>query len=85
MTLFVPKVHELGCESTAKSYIFHGTRDYSAKLVQEMLGIGRTQPPRQGLHPTTPLNKSIFSHSHSDSSLEQQTMHFSIQVLAACP
>lgn len=50
----------------SKSYVFHGTRDYSAKAVQEMLGIGRVHPQQQqqqnlqqrpGLQPTLPLNK----------------------------
>ncbi|XP_059095381.1 protein transport protein Sec23A-like isoform X2 [Tigriopus californicus] len=35
------QVHELGCEGIAKSYVFRGTKDYSAKQVQDMLGIGR--------------------------------------------
>ena len=35
------QVHELGCEGIAKSFVFRGTKDYTAKQIQEMLGIGR--------------------------------------------
>ena len=63
------QVHELGCEGIAKSFVFRGTKDYPAKAVQEMLGIGRGavgggqggQPqrpgPQQGQQPTPPANK----------------------------
>ena len=33
------QVHELGYTECAKSYVFRGTKDYSAKQVQEMLGL----------------------------------------------
>lgn len=36
------QVHELGAEGCSKSYVFRGTKDLTAKQVQEMLGIGRT-------------------------------------------
>ncbi|KAF7538545.1 hypothetical protein G7Z17_g12613 [Cylindrodendrum hubeiense] len=32
-------VHEIGYEECAKSYVFRGSKDYSAKQVQEMLGL----------------------------------------------
>ncbi|KAI9564043.1 hypothetical protein GHT06_007781 [Daphnia sinensis] len=35
------QVHELGCEGIAKSYVFRGTKDFSAKQVQDMLGLGK--------------------------------------------
>lgn len=35
------QVHELGSEGCSKSYVFRGTKDLSAKQIQEMLGIGR--------------------------------------------
>lgn len=36
------QVHELnGTEGCSKSYVFRGTKDFTAKQVQEMLGIGR--------------------------------------------
>ncbi|EXV03601.1 SEC23/Sec24 family protein [Metarhizium robertsii] len=33
------QVHEIGYEGCAKSYVFRGSKDYSAKQVQEMLGL----------------------------------------------
>ncbi|XP_013105347.2 protein transport protein Sec23A isoform X1 [Stomoxys calcitrans] len=36
------QVHELGAEGCSKSYVFRGTKDLTAKQVQEMLGIGRS-------------------------------------------
>lgn len=35
-------VHELGCEGFAKSYVFRGTKDLTAKQIQEMLGLGQS-------------------------------------------
>lgn len=35
------QVHELGTDGCSKSYVFRGTKDFTAKQVQEMLGIGR--------------------------------------------
>ena len=35
------QVHELGCEGISKSFVFRGTKDYTAKQVQDMLGLGR--------------------------------------------
>ncbi len=39
------QVHELGCEGISKSFVFRGTKDYTSKQVQEMLGIGRGGGP----------------------------------------
>ena len=39
------QVHELGCEGISRSYVFRGTKDYTAKQVQEMLGLGRGGAP----------------------------------------
>ncbi|KAG6018142.1 GTPase-activating protein S23 [Claviceps lovelessii] len=36
------QVHEIGYESCAKSYVFRGSKDYTAKQVQEMLGLSST-------------------------------------------
>uniref|UniRef100_A0A668RQE5 Protein transport protein SEC23 n=1 Tax=Oreochromis aureus TaxID=47969 RepID=A0A668RQE5_OREAU len=33
------QVHELSCEGIAKSYVFRGTKDLTAKQIQEMLGL----------------------------------------------
>eukprot|EP00096_Caligus_rogercresseyi_P013588 TRINITY_DN621_c0_g1_i1.p1 TRINITY_DN621_c0_g1~~TRINITY_DN621_c0_g1_i1.p1 ORF type:complete len:778 (-),score=222.45 TRINITY_DN621_c0_g1_i1:224-2557(-) len=45
------QVHELGCEGIAKSFVFRGTKDYTAKQVQEMLGLGRGGPAQQRMMP----------------------------------
>ncbi|KAH8382905.1 hypothetical protein KR009_005767 [Drosophila setifemur] len=50
------QVHELGAEGCSKSYVFRGTKDLTAKQVQDMLGIGRGgaagphQQPQQQQH-----------------------------------
>ncbi|XP_006824846.1 protein transport protein Sec23A [Saccoglossus kowalevskii] len=41
------QVHELGCEGCSKSYVFRGTKDLTAKQIQEMLGIGRMAGQQQ--------------------------------------
>ncbi len=38
------QVHELGYTECAKSYVFRGSKDYSSKQVQEMLGLGQMAP-----------------------------------------
>ncbi|CAG9830181.1 unnamed protein product [Diabrotica balteata] len=52
------QVHELGTEGCSKSYVFRGTKDLSAKQVQEMLGIGKValgqQAPQQPGQPLRP-------------------------------
>lgn len=49
------QVHELGCEGCSKSYVFRGTKDLTAKQIQELLGIGRgasaPQQPRGAQNP----------------------------------
>ncbi len=45
------QVHELGFSECAKSYVFHGSKDYSATAVAQQLGITgavRSGPPGQG-------------------------------------
>ena len=44
------QLHELGCESFAKSYVFRGTKEVTTKQLQEQLGVaggpsGRPQAP----------------------------------------
>jgi len=65
------QVHELGCEGFAKSYVFRGTKDFTAKQVQELLGIGRgdsgaparTPHPQGGpMHPIPQLPTNRFLH-----------------------
>lgn len=49
------QVHELGCEGISKSFVFRGTKDYTAKNVQEMLGLGRAgAAPMQQQQPQHP-------------------------------
>ncbi|XP_057715831.1 protein transport protein Sec23A [Corythoichthys intestinalis] len=47
-------VHELGCEGISKSYVFKGTKDLSAKQLQEMLGLSKPVASSQGRGPQTP-------------------------------
>ena len=35
------QVHELGWEGISKSYVFRGNKDFTAKQVQDMLGLNR--------------------------------------------
>ncbi|PSN43877.1 Protein transport protein Sec23A [Blattella germanica] len=44
-------VHELGCEGISKTYVFRGTKDLSAKQIQDMLGIGKFQSAPQQQQP----------------------------------
>lgn len=56
------QVHELGYMECAKSYVFRGNKDYSAKQVQEMLGLltagGRPNMPQQPGRPMPPMGPS---------------------------
>ena len=51
LTMLQAQVHELGYTECAKSYVFRGSKDYTAKQVQEMLGLSpsslRTNVPPQ--------------------------------------
>lgn len=59
-------VHEIGYESCAKSYVFRGSKDYTAKQVQDMLGLSssgirpsvQTQPGRT--FPTGPASRFLL-------------------------
>ncbi|XP_066996651.2 protein transport protein Sec23A isoform X1 [Anabrus simplex] len=74
-------VHELGCEGCSKSYVFRGTKDLSAKQIQEMLGIGKygtaqlqqqqqQQAPRgPGGQPLPPANRFLQPVHKCDMSL----------------
>jgi len=50
------QVHELGVEGMAKSYVFKGTKDLTAKQIQDMLGMapGSRGPPGQAPAPGQP-------------------------------
>lgn len=43
------QVHELGYTECAKSYVFRGSRDYTGKQVQEMLGLALPAGARPGM------------------------------------
>ncbi|KAM6359229.1 protein transport protein Sec23A isoform 1-T3 [Alca torda] len=45
------QVHELGCEGISKSYVFRGTKDLSAKQLQEMLGLTKAAVSQVGRGP----------------------------------
>ncbi|XP_042304216.1 protein transport protein Sec23A isoform X1 [Sceloporus undulatus] len=45
------QVHELGCEGISKSYVFRGTKDLSAKQLQEMLGLTKMNVSQVGRGP----------------------------------
>ncbi|XP_022211428.1 protein transport protein Sec23A isoform X2 [Drosophila obscura] len=49
------QVHELGAEGCSKSYVFRGTKDLTAKQVQDMLGIGRGAAPGPQGQPGQPM------------------------------
>lgn len=57
------QVHELGTEGCSKSYVFRGTKDLTAKQIQEMLGIGKiaavAQPQQQQQQPGQPRQAPI--------------------------
>uniref|UniRef100_A0A672SB18 Protein transport protein SEC23 n=1 Tax=Sinocyclocheilus grahami TaxID=75366 RepID=A0A672SB18_SINGR len=48
------QVHELGCEGISKSYVFRGTKDLSAKQLQEMLGLSKPAAAQAGRGPQQP-------------------------------
>ncbi|KAJ9619556.1 GTPase-activating protein S23 [Taxawa tesnikishii (nom. ined.)] len=48
------QVHELGYTECAKSYVFRGNRDYTAKQVQEMLGLMMAPGARGQVQPMQP-------------------------------
>ncbi|KAJ8390778.1 hypothetical protein AAFF_G00099100 [Aldrovandia affinis] len=48
------QAHELGCEGISKSYVFRGTKDLSAKQLQEMLGLTKPAAAQGGRGPQVP-------------------------------
>ncbi|KAJ3649580.1 hypothetical protein Zmor_021315 [Zophobas morio] len=73
------QVHELGTDGCSKSYVFRGTKDLTAKQIQEMLGIGKVavqQPqqqqmraPQQPQAPIPPASRFLQPISKCDMSL----------------
>jgi len=56
------QVHELGYTECAKSYVFRGSKEYTAKQVQEMLGLStsavRPAVPQQPGRPQQPMGSA---------------------------
>lgn len=52
MGLFQAQIHELGYTECPKSYVFRGTKEYSAKQVQDLLGL---QSGPAGPRPAQPM------------------------------
>ena len=51
MLAFQASIHELGYSECNKTYVFRGSKEYSLKQVQDMLGLSgaaRVAPPRPG-------------------------------------
>ncbi|KOB76598.1 putative Protein transport protein Sec23A, partial [Operophtera brumata] len=48
------QIHELGTEGISKCYVFKGTKDLSAKQIQEQLAIGRVNAPNPQQRPGAP-------------------------------
>uniref|UniRef100_A0A8C5HE92 Protein transport protein SEC23 n=1 Tax=Gouania willdenowi TaxID=441366 RepID=A0A8C5HE92_GOUWI len=53
------QVHELSCEGIAKSYVFRGTKDLSAKQIQEMLGLSKPMASGQFLQPVHRVDMNL--------------------------
>uniref|UniRef100_A0A6Q2WUI4 Protein transport protein SEC23 n=1 Tax=Esox lucius TaxID=8010 RepID=A0A6Q2WUI4_ESOLU len=52
------QVHELSCEGIAKSYVFRGTKELSAKQIQEMLGLMKPAASGPQGRPVAPQDPS---------------------------
>uniref|UniRef100_A0A224XJ36 Protein transport protein SEC23 n=1 Tax=Panstrongylus lignarius TaxID=156445 RepID=A0A224XJ36_9HEMI len=68
------QVHELGCDGCSRSFVFRGTKDLTAKQVQDMLGIGKigSQQPNMKnapLQQALPANRFIQPIQSCDMSL----------------
>ncbi|KAI9302960.1 hypothetical protein BJ944DRAFT_110559 [Cunninghamella echinulata] len=55
------QVHELGFADCPKSFVFRGTKEYTAKQIQDMLGLGgNTVRPGQATQPTMSANRFLL-------------------------
>ncbi|KAJ2999744.1 GTPase-activating protein S23 [Globomyces sp. JEL0801] len=52
------QVHEIGFSECPKSYVFRGSKDYTGKQIQEMLGLAGQQRSQQPVRPGQPLPPS---------------------------
>ncbi|RMB93649.1 hypothetical protein DUI87_29876 [Hirundo rustica rustica] len=55
------QVHELSCEGISKSYVFRGTKDLTAKQIQDMLGLSRPAVPMQHGRPLQTPEQPVIS------------------------
>ncbi|XP_059504481.1 protein transport protein Sec23A isoform X1 [Stegostoma tigrinum] len=55
------QVHELNCEGISKSYVFRGTKDLTAKQIQDMLGLTKPSAAVQGRAPQPQEHSGISS------------------------
>ncbi|XP_055400067.1 protein transport protein Sec23B isoform X2 [Bubalus kerabau] len=55
------QVHELSCEGIAKSYVFRGTKDLTARQIQDMLGLTKPAMPVQPVRPAQPQERPSVS------------------------
>lgn len=55
------QVHELSCEGISKSYVFRGTKDLTAKQIQDMLGLTKPAMPMQQARPVQPQEHPFAS------------------------
>ncbi|XP_048956200.1 protein transport protein Sec23B isoform X6 [Canis lupus dingo] len=55
------QVHELSCEGISKSYVFRGTKDLTAKQIQDMLGLTKPAVPMQQARPGPPQEHPFVS------------------------
>uniref|UniRef100_A0A7N5JNF0 Protein transport protein SEC23 n=1 Tax=Ailuropoda melanoleuca TaxID=9646 RepID=A0A7N5JNF0_AILME len=55
------QVHELSCERISKSYVFRGTKDLTAKQIQDMLGLTKPAMPMQQARPGQPQEQPLVS------------------------
>ncbi|KAJ2643173.1 GTPase-activating protein S23, partial [Coemansia sp. RSA 1694] len=65
------QLHELGYQDCPKSYVFRGSKDYNAKQVQEMLGIGSGIRNQPGAAPQQNLPQQTFGADRFVQSVEQ--------------
>jgi len=85
------QVHELGCEGCSKSYVFRGTKDLTAKQIQDMLGIGKFSTPQQqqqprsaGGQPLPPANRYIAVHYTSTLGCTEAACITGVGIWSAC-
>ncbi|XP_068421722.1 protein transport protein Sec23B isoform X2 [Eschrichtius robustus] len=55
------QVHELSCEGISKSYVFRGTKDLTAKQIQDMLGLTKPAMPVHPVRPAQPQEHPSIS------------------------